>query len=119
MPNCDSFTININGALAQREREMISTRMKDGLAVEKAKGVKLGTKNLNMEMVRKRALREFRHGNSVLMILRKSNYRYRCYACKRKELRQVAAELERFEVKTAREGEAATAVKNAVKRLKL
>lgn len=42
MPNCDSFTINIYGALAQREREMISERTKAGLAAAKARGVKLG-----------------------------------------------------------------------------
>lgn len=49
MPNCDSFTINIYGALAQRERELISARTKAGLAAARAKGVKLGKNNLTAE----------------------------------------------------------------------
>lgn len=50
MPNCDSFTINIYGALAQRERKMISERTKAGLAAAKARGVKLGKpENLTTE----------------------------------------------------------------------
>lgn len=52
MPNCDSFTINIYGALAQRERELISARTKQGLAIAKAKGTKLGTNNLDMSIVK-------------------------------------------------------------------
>lgn len=51
LPGCDSFTINIYGALAQREREMISARTKAGLQAAKAKGKKLGTNNLKPEMV--------------------------------------------------------------------
>lgn len=51
MPNCDSFTINIYGALAQREREMISERTKAGLAAAKARGIKLGKpENLTPEI---------------------------------------------------------------------
>lgn len=47
MPNCDSFTIHIYGALGQRERELISSRTKEALAAAKARGVKLGTNNLD------------------------------------------------------------------------
>jgi len=47
MPNCDSFTIHIYGALGQRERELISSRTKAALAAAKARGVKLGTNNLD------------------------------------------------------------------------
>lgn len=51
MPNCDSFTINIYGALAQREREMISERTKAGLAAAKVRGIKLGKpENLTSEI---------------------------------------------------------------------
>lgn len=50
MPGCDSFTINIYGALAQREAEMISSRTKAALAAAKARGVKLGTNNLKPEL---------------------------------------------------------------------
>jgi DNA invertase Pin-like site-specific DNA recombinase len=48
LPGCDSFTIHIYGALAQRERELISSRTKSALAEAKKRGVKLGTDNLHM-----------------------------------------------------------------------
>jgi DNA invertase Pin-like site-specific DNA recombinase len=40
--NVDPFCLHIYAALAQQERRMISERTKAGLAVAKAKGVKLG-----------------------------------------------------------------------------
>lgn len=43
LPGCDQFTINLYGALAQRERELISTRTKLALQAAKARGVTLGT----------------------------------------------------------------------------
>lgn len=42
MPNADKFQIHIYAALAEQEREFISTRTKAALAEAKAKGVKLG-----------------------------------------------------------------------------
>jgi DNA invertase Pin-like site-specific DNA recombinase len=42
MPNADPFQLHIWAALAQQERTMIAQRTKAGLAVVKAKGVKLG-----------------------------------------------------------------------------
>ena len=48
LPGCDQFTINLYGALAQREREMISQRTKSALQAAKARGLVLGNpKNLN------------------------------------------------------------------------
>lgn len=48
LPGCDQFTINLYGALAQRERELISTRTKSALQAAKARGVILGMpQNLN------------------------------------------------------------------------
>jgi DNA invertase Pin-like site-specific DNA recombinase len=48
LPGCDQFTINLYGALAQREREMISQRTKAALQAAKARGKALGNpKNLN------------------------------------------------------------------------
>lgn len=49
LPGCDSFTVSIYGALAQRERELISSRTKEALAAAKARGVKLGKDNLTDE----------------------------------------------------------------------
>ena len=46
MPGCDSFSIHIYGALAQREVELISSRTKSALAARKAKGLPMGTNNL-------------------------------------------------------------------------
>lgn len=42
MPEADNFTIHIFAALAQKEREMISSRTKAALQSLKARGIKLG-----------------------------------------------------------------------------
>ncbi len=42
MPNADTFQLHIYAALAQREREAISIRTKEGLKAAKAKGIELG-----------------------------------------------------------------------------
>lgn len=50
LPTSDSLTLSIFAGLAQREREIISIRIKQALAAKKARGEKLGTiKNLNRE----------------------------------------------------------------------
>lgn len=50
LPGCDQFTINLYGALAQRERELISQRTKNSLHALKDRGVVLGNpKNLTVE----------------------------------------------------------------------
>jgi DNA invertase Pin-like site-specific DNA recombinase len=43
LPGCDQFTINLYGALAQRERELISSRTKAALQAAKARGKVLGS----------------------------------------------------------------------------
>jgi DNA invertase Pin-like site-specific DNA recombinase len=118
MPNCDSFTIHIYGSLAQRERELISARTKAGLAAAKARGVKLGTDNLKPELVREASAKgvQIRKQNAddfagrvkpTIMALRDKGM----------SLRQVASELGRLGVKTARGGKwTATAVKNVLGR---
>lgn len=45
MPHADPLSIGIIALLAQRERELISTRTAQGLAVAKQRGVKLGNPN--------------------------------------------------------------------------
>lgn len=118
LPGCDSFTINIYGALAQREREMISSRTKAGLAAAKARGVRLGTNNLRPEMAKEASAMgvKVRQQNAddfaakvrpTIEALRASGM----------SLRGVAAELEALGVKTARGGSwTATAVKNVLSR---
>jgi DNA invertase Pin-like site-specific DNA recombinase len=50
LPGCDQFTINLYGALAQRERELISIRTKSALQAAKARGTVLGKpENLSLE----------------------------------------------------------------------
>ncbi|MEH6467002.1 MAG: recombinase family protein [Porticoccus sp.] len=42
MPNADNFQLHIYAALAEKERDFISTRTKQALAAAKERGVKLG-----------------------------------------------------------------------------
>lgn len=42
MPDADSFTISVMASLAEKERKMISERIKAALAASKARGTKLG-----------------------------------------------------------------------------
>jgi len=118
MPHCDSFTIHIYGALAERERQLISSRTKSGLAIAKAKGVKLGTNNLKPEVIR----------NASEMGVRARQQKADDFATRVKptiealvargmSLRGVAAELRSLGVKTARGGNwTATTVRNVLGR---
>ena len=45
MPQADNFTVGLFALLAQKERELISTRTKEALAAAKARGVRLGCPN--------------------------------------------------------------------------
>ncbi len=42
MPSADRFTVGIMALVAEKERDMISQRTKDGLAVARKRGIKLG-----------------------------------------------------------------------------
>lgn len=118
MPNCDSFTIHIYGALAQREREMISARTKAGLAAAKARGVKLGTDNLqyaDMDAARAKGV------ESVKVIAdnfaSKVKPMISALRAQGATLRAIAEQLESAGVKTARGGNwTATTVKNILER---
>lgn len=118
MPNCDSFTINIYGSLAQRERELISSRTKAGLAAAKARGVKLGTNNLNPELVHEASAKgvQVRQQNANDFAARVKPV-IGAMLSQGRSLRAIAVELDKLEVKTARGGKwTATAVKNAIGR---
>lgn len=119
LPGCDSFTINIYGALAQRERELISSRTKAGLAAAKARGVKLGTNNLKPELVKEASAKgvQVRQQNADEFAVRVKPV-IEAMRAQGKSLLAVAAELDNIGVKTARgKSWTATAVKNALARL--
>lgn len=118
LPGCDSFTINIYGALAQREREMISARTKAGLQAAKARGVTLGTNNLRPELVKEASAK----GVQVITLnaanfAKKVRPTIEAMLGRGDSLRTIARELENLGVHTARGGKwTATAVKNALAR---
>mgnify|MGYP000900412493 FL=1 len=114
LPGCDNFTINIYGALAQREREMIAVRTKAGLQARKARGEKMGTNNLKPEMVAEASAKG-------VAVLKKTadDFAGRVrpviegLQARGMSLRGIAAELEKLGVKSARGGAwTPTAVKN-------
>jgi DNA invertase Pin-like site-specific DNA recombinase len=51
MPHADNFTVGILALVAQKEREMISTRTRDALAAAKRRGIKLGGDRGNLPFV--------------------------------------------------------------------
>src|SRR6266567_4533978 len=118
LPGCDSFTINIYGALAQREREMISARTKAGLQAAKARGKKLGTNNLLPE------LQQAASAKGVATIKQSAdNFASKVVTVIKvmqgqgKSLRAIARELDSLGVQTARGGQwTPTAVKNVIAR---
>lgn len=69
MPAADNFQLGIYALLNQQEREQISTRTRNALAVAKARGVKLGNpKNLEVyNRTRKRHARQFADQHSNLI----------------------------------------------------
>ena len=118
LPGCDNFTINIYGALAQREREMIAVRTKAGLQARKARGEKMGTNNLKPEMVAEASAKG-------VAVLKKTadDFAGRVrpviegLQARGMSLRGIAAELEKLGVKSARGGAwTPTAVKNILAR---
>jgi DNA invertase Pin-like site-specific DNA recombinase len=119
MPNCDSFTINIYGALAQRERELISERTKAGLAAAKARGVKLGKpENLTKEVADKgRQLGRQQQSNKANRLAAMIRPRINELKNQGLSLRAIAATLDSEHFKTARGGKwTASSVKNILKK---
>lgn len=52
MPHADKFTVGIMALVAEKERDMISQRTKDGLAAAKRRGIKLGNPRPTMAVKR-------------------------------------------------------------------
>ncbi|MBL9049312.1 MAG: recombinase family protein [Tabrizicola sp.] len=99
MPHADKFQLHIYAALAEQERDFISRRTKAALATAKAKGKVLGglrdTTMKRNEEVKRDAQRRATDLQGVLLPMRQAG----------KSLREIAAELSRLGVKTARGGE--------------
>ncbi len=104
MPDANTLTIGIFATLAQHERELISQRTKAALAAKKARGFRLGTPQNLTDLSRQRAA----------MVRRKqarehtANIRALAFAvrCKHQglSLRAIAAELNKNDFKTSRNG---------------
>ena len=78
IPNADSFQIHLYALLAMQERQFISTRTKNALAVAKARGVVLGNPRLS-EMNRSRAVKARTVSNALSPLvnpLRAKGYTY-------------------------------------------
>lgn len=112
MPQADKFQLHIYAALAEQEREFISIRTKAALKEAKARGVKLGgardkTLKRNQEL-QKRATERAQNIAGLILPLHESG----------KSLREIAAELNRAGVQTARGGNwQASQVKRTIDRL--
>jgi DNA invertase Pin-like site-specific DNA recombinase len=112
MPTADSFQLHIYAALAEQERKFISLRTKAALAAAKAKGQKLGgmrdkTMKRN-EAVKANANRRAENIAGIILPLRDAG----------RTLREIASELDRAGVTTARGGSwSATQVQRALARV--
>jgi DNA invertase Pin-like site-specific DNA recombinase len=97
---------------------MISARTKAGLADAKARGIKLGTNNLNKELVQEASAKGVKARKQIANdFAAKVNPVNESLRGQGKSFQSIAAELDKLGVKTARGGKwTATAVINATKR---
>lgn len=112
MPTADKFQLHIYAALAEQERDFISTRTKAALAAAKARGVKLGGLRPNTEQrnaaLRDGALDRARRVEALVRPMRDAG----------KSLRQIAEALNAAGQPTARGGKwQAAQVKRLLDRL--
>ena len=98
MPNADKFQLHIYAALAQQEREFISTRTKSALAEAKAKGIKLGGARPNNQ-ARHKAVKELADQNALRVSKLIKDYR-----SAGKSYRYIAEQLNELGVATAKAG---------------
>ena len=112
MPNADSFQLHIYAALAEQERNFISLRTKQALAVAKERGVKLGgLRDKTMQRnaaVKANADNRAERIREIIVPMREAG----------KTLRQIADALNAANVQTARGGAwGPSGVKNTLDRL--
>jgi DNA invertase Pin-like site-specific DNA recombinase len=89
----DPFMLHIYAALAEKERQLISQRTKDGLAAAKRRGVKLGGRNAQSDKTAAEAARRAEQLRSIMAELAGLS------------ANQAAAELNRRKVPTASGGQ--------------
>lgn len=121
LPGADRFTIHIFGALAEKERSMISERTRKALEAAKRRGVKLGNAKgegftLEIQQAGAVAAAEVRTAKADMLAARVRPMIERLQA-EGLSLRGVAEKLNGMDVKTPRGKEwTAQAVKNAIHR---
>jgi DNA invertase Pin-like site-specific DNA recombinase len=112
MPQATRLTIHILAAVAEHEREMISTRTKAALAEAKRRGVKLGNPRLAEARARAVAAHHaHRPAPEVLTLITE-------WKQQGKGLRQIARDLNRLQIRPPRGREwYATSVRNQLRRV--
>ena len=99
MPHADKFQLHIYAALAQQEREFISTRTKAALQEAKARGVKLGGARPNSQ-ARHDAVKELADQNALRVSKLIKDHR-----SSGKSYRYIAEQLNALNVATANNGQ--------------
>jgi DNA invertase Pin-like site-specific DNA recombinase len=112
--NCDSFTLHLWAALAEKERKMISDRTRAALAAAKVRGVKLGSpaiEKANAASIESKKAAADAHAARVLPVI------HAIQKAGATSLRAIAAELTARDAKTVRGGVwSAMQVSNILKR---
>ncbi|PLY09624.1 MAG: resolvase [Desulfuromonas sp.] len=121
LPGCDQFTINLYGAMAQREVELVSQRTKMALRAAKSKGKTLGNpQNLNASSAAKgRRLGVLARKEKAVSFAKKVTPKINELQSKGLSLNQIARELNESGILTARGKTGSwtpTAVKNVILR---